>query len=253
MSRILYRGAAYADGRSDELQLGISILTDDGTIVWMGAVDEEPDPGTARIVDAGGATVVPSMVDAHSHITMPGGSHWIERGFDDVEELSRVAEDNARLLLASGVRWVRDVGSPRRPDADGRERAMAVQVRDAWSGRGRAAPYIRAAGTWIAAAGILPPGLTIEVDDADGLRRAALEQIADGADLVKLYLDGPDDDEAPWTPAEVAATVSAVHERGATVTAHATRLRSVEAGVAGLVDAIEHGFEIDEATAALMA
>ena len=253
MARVLYRGAAYADGRSAVLQLGISILTDDGFIVWMGATDDEPDPGTARIVDAGGATAVPSMVDAHSHITMPGGSHWIERGFDDVEELNRVAEDNARLLLSSGVRWVRDVGSPRRPDSDGRERAMAVQVRDAWSGRGRAAPYIRAAGTWIAAAGVLPPGLTIEVEDADGLRDAAIQQLAEGADLVKLYLDGPDADTAPWTPSEIAATVAAVHDAGARVTAHATRLRNVEAGVAGLVDAIEHGFEIDNATAALMA
>jgi imidazolonepropionase-like amidohydrolase len=253
MTRVLYRDAALADGRSDRLEVGVSILVDDETIVWMGPVDEDPDPGEARIVDAGGATAVPSMVDAHSHLTLPGGSHWIERGFDDVEELTRVAEENARLLLASGVRWVRDVGSPQRTNVEGNQRALALQVRDAWESRGRAVPYIRAAGTWISRSGALPDDLAIQVDDSDALRAAALQQLDDGADLIKLYLDGPDRDTAPWTVVEVAATVDAAHERGARVTAHATRLHGARIGAAAGVDALEHGFEIDAAAAALMA
>lgn len=253
MDRTLYRDAALTDARSPHLQVGVSVLVSDGAIEWMGPSDSEPDPGDARVVDAGGTTIIPSMVDAHSHLSMPGGSHWIDRGQDPRPELEQVAEENARLLLAAGVRWVRDVGSPRRPDPAGGERAMTIQMRNAWVGRGRDAPYIRAAGTWLTKSGALPAGLTVEAEDGEALVAAALGQLAEGADLIKLYLDGPDKDTAPWTVDEVGAVVSAVHARGAKVTAHATRLHGTRIGAEAGVDAIEHGFEIDADTAATMA
>jgi imidazolonepropionase-like amidohydrolase len=253
MPRTLYRDAAYTDARSDARTIGFSILVEDDVIAWMGSGGDEPDPLGTRVVDAGGTTIVPAMVDAHSHLSLPGGSHWIERGGDPTEELALVAEENARLLLAAGVRWVRDVGSPRRPDRAGGERAMTLQIRDAWHGRGREVPYIRAAGTWLTRAGALPPDLTVEADDADSLLEAALAQLDDGADLIKLYLDGPDQETPPWTTGEVAAVVAAVHERGAKVTAHATRLHGTRIGAEAGVDSIEHGFEIDENVARTMA
>ena len=89
-----------------------------------GPADDEPDPGPdAEVVDASGATIVPGLVDSHSHLTMPGGAHWIERGFDPPERLLEAAEHNARLQRAAGVRWARDVGSPIATDpVDGRAR-----------------------------------------------------------------------------------------------------------------------------------
>jgi imidazolonepropionase-like amidohydrolase len=192
------------------------------------------------------------MVDAHSHLTLPGGSHWIDRGFDPADELFEVAEENARLALASGVRWLRDVGSPMR-EVDGNARALALTVRDRWAKRGREVPYLRAAGTWIARSGVLPPGLAVEAADADALLSAAMRQLDDGADLVKLYLDGPDPDTSPWTAAETRRVVDAAHERGAKVTAHATRLSGSAVCAASGVDAIEHGFALDRQTAEVMA
>src|SRR5262249_13839149 len=38
------------------------------------------------------------MVDAHSHLTLPGGAHWIDRGFDDTRALLATAEHNGRLI-----------------------------------------------------------------------------------------------------------------------------------------------------------
>lgn len=100
-------------------------------------------------------------------------------------------DGRAARVIRAGVRWVRDVGSPRRADAgDGRERALALGLRDRWRGQ-PSYPYIRAAGTWLTKAGTLPGNLAIEVDDADGLLEAALAQLEDGADLVKLYSTGP--------------------------------------------------------------
>ena len=252
MPSTVYRDAAFADGRSPEPDLGVSIVVTDGVITWMGPSDGEPDPGDASIVDACGTTIVPGMVDAHSHVTMPGGAHWIDRGFDPADVLLAVAEDNAALAVGAGVRWMRDVGSPVR-DVDGTTRALALTVRDRWATRGREVPYLRAAGVWVSREGTLPEGLAAEVSDADGLLSAALRQLDDGADLVKLYLDGPDKEESPWTANEVARVVEAVHARGAKVTAHATRLPGARVCADAGVDAIEHGFELDAQIADTMA
>jgi imidazolonepropionase-like amidohydrolase len=184
---------------------------------------------------------------------MPGGARWIERGFDPPRRLLENAEDNGRLLTRAGVRWVRDVGGPAGEDPDtGRTRGLNLTVRDRWAAR-RDVPYLRAAGTWLTRRGSLPAGLTVEVDDADGLLRAAMQQLDDGADLVKLYLDGPDPDTSPWSTAEVERVVGAVHARGRPVTAHSGRLSGARVGARAGVDALEHGFELDEDVARRMA
>ena len=231
-----------ADGRSPHLRLGVSILVEDGRISWIRPTEDEgPRPAGCEYVDAGGTTIVPGLVDGHCHLTMPGGSHWIDRGHDPTGVLLAVAEANGEVAHRSGVRWARDVGSPRRVD-DGRERALSIGIRDRWRGR-RDRPYVRAAGTWLAA-GLLP-GLAVEVSDGDALLAAALGQLDDGADLVKLYLDGPDPHTAPWSADEVGRVAEAVHARGAKVTAHSTRLSGARVGAAAGIDSIEHGFELD--------
>jgi imidazolonepropionase-like amidohydrolase len=254
MARTLYRDAALADGTGPDLQLGVSILVDDDRIAWIRPSDDEADPGPdADIVDASGSTVVPGLVDSHSHLTLPGGAHWIDRGFDPPERLLAAAEHNARLLRQAGVRWARDVGSPVATDpVDGRTRALALGVRDRWAGR-REYPYVRAAGAWVTRVGSLPPGLGVEVQDGDGLVAAAMQQLDDGADLVKLYLDGPDPDTSPFTAGEVRAVVEAAHQRGARVTAHSGMLPGARVAAEAPVDSIEHGFQLDADTARAMA
>jgi imidazolonepropionase-like amidohydrolase len=244
----LYRGCAIVDHTSRSLAPEMAILVTDGRVGWLGPAEEAPDPGPGvEVVDAGGTTAVAGMVDAHSHLTLPGGSHWIDRAGDPTDRLLAVAEDNARLLGQAGVRWARDVGAPIR---DGR--ALSLTVRDRW--RGRAGyPYVRAAGCWLARTGSLPSGLPVEVNDGDGLLAAALGQLDAGADLVKLYMDGPDRDTSPFTAAEVRRTVEAVHARGATVTAHSSLLPGAQAAVAAGVDALEHGFRLEADVARAMA
>jgi imidazolonepropionase-like amidohydrolase len=248
----LYRDAALADGRSAVLRLGVSVLVADGQIVWIRPTDSEEDPGGAAVIEAGGATIVPGMVDCHSHLTLPGGSHWIERGSDAAEQLLQHAEHNAKLQTHAGVRWARDVGAPVGVDpVDGRMRALSLGLRDRWHGHADY-PYVRAAGTWVTRAGTLPTGLTVEAEDGDEMVRLALQQLDDGADLVKLYLDGPDPETAPWTANEVRRVVRATHERGAKVTAHAGRLSGTRVCAEASVDCIEHGFEIDGDSVRLM-
>jgi imidazolonepropionase-like amidohydrolase len=251
--RTLYRDAALADGRSATLQRGVSILVDAGVIRWIRPVDGEEDPGGTAVIDASGATIVPGMVDAHSHVTGPGGAHWIERFADAPERLLEYAEENGRLAFAAGVRWFRDVGSPVRADpTDGRERALAIGIRDRWQGRA-GYPTIRAAGSWVTRDGSLPAGLAVEARNADELLALALRQLDDGADLVKLYLDGPDAGVAPWSAAETRRVVDAIHERGARAAAHAGHVGGARVAAEAGVDSIEHGFMLDAGVAGTMA
>jgi imidazolonepropionase-like amidohydrolase len=101
--------------------------------------------------------------------------------------------------------------------------------------------------------GTLPRGLTAEARNADELLALAIGQLDDGADLVKLYLDGPDAGTSPWSVAEVRRVVEAVHGRGAKVTAHSGRLAGARVGAEAGVDAIEHGWELDASVARTMA
>ena len=250
---MLYRDGALADGRARSLQRNVSILVEDGLIAWMRPTGGEEDSAGATVVDCAGATFVPGMVDCHSHVTGPGGANWIERFNDPPAALAAAAEHNGRIGMAAGVRWMRDVGSPIGLDpVDGQERALALGVRDRWIGRPDR-PYLRAAGAWLFKTGVAPMNGAIEAANADELLAAANGQLDAGADLVKLYMDGPDVNVSPWTAAEVERVVEAVHARGARVAAHSGRLNGAREAVLGGVDSIEHGFDLDAAVAAEMA
>jgi imidazolonepropionase-like amidohydrolase len=246
MITTVYYSAAIADALSSDLLLDQTIHVVDGAIAWMGHDDEAPPPPEgARVIDASGATVVPGMVDAHSHAVLQGGAHWIDRIEDDTETLLTNAEENGSIAFQAGIRWFRDVGAPWR---DGE--VLSITVRERWRNR-RDRPYIRAAGSWIDKAGTIDP--TVTIDSRDELLAAVKKEIDGGADLVKLYVEGPDKETSTWSVGDVAAAVEMAAARGRTATAHATNLPSVRAAVLGGVDCVEHGTHIDADTAAHMA
>jgi imidazolonepropionase-like amidohydrolase len=253
-TEVLVVGASLADGTSDVLRRDVSLLVEGGRIagLWFdGAGPEGAGPGVP-VVDGSGATIVPGLVDSHAHLSLPGGAQWIDRGFDPSEELLATGEDNGELMVRAGIRWARDVGAPRRPDADGRDRALSLVLRDRWAGA-HDRPYVRAAGTWLSRTGSLPHGLAIEVEHGADLVPAVAQQLDDGADLVKLYLDGPDPDTAPFSADEVGAAVALAHGRGATVAAHSGTLPGARVGAEAGIDSLEHGFTLDSDAAAALA
>jgi imidazolonepropionase-like amidohydrolase len=246
MSSTTYRSAAIADAQSDQLSLDATLHVTDGVIEWMGPDDDAPEPPQgARVIDSSGATVVPGMVDAHSHTVLQGGAHWIDRIEDDTDTLLTTAEENGAAAYRAGIRWFRDVGAPWR---DGE--VVSITVRDRWAGR-TDRPYIRAAGSWIDKVGTVDP--TVIIEDQEQLAAAVHREIDGGADLVKLYVEGPDIETSTWTVDDVALAVDIAKGRGVTATAHATNLPSVRAAVLGGVDCIEHGSHIDEDIAEQMA
>ena len=244
-NRLLIPELAFADGTSPSLQLDMAIIVQDAHIAWLGPT-EEADPAGAEVLDGSGATLVPALVDCHSHLSGPGGAHWIERFSDPPERLRSVARDNARRLVQAGVLWARDVGAP---SVSGR--AVNVEIRDELRDQ-VGQPYIRAAGTWLAKTGYLP--VTIEVDSGQALLEAAMAQLDRGSDFVKIMLDSPGGGQsAPFSVDEVARVVQAVHARGHRITAHATILDGARVGAQAGVDSLEHGFWLDDSVARTMA
>jgi imidazolonepropionase-like amidohydrolase len=252
--RVAVAGAVLADGTTERVR-PVTVLVEDDRIagLWVDGDGPDPEDLDVPVIDGSGSTVVPAMVDCHAHLSMPGGAQWVERGrVDPTDELLTVGEENGEAMVRAGIRWARDVGAPRRPDADGRERALSLVLRDRWVGA-KERPYVRAAGTWIGLDGALPPGLAVELEHGADLVDAVSRQLDDGADLVKLYLDGPDAETAPFSVEEVRAAVAAAHERGARVAAHSGVLPGARVGAAAAVDSIEHGFVLDEDTATTLA
>ncbi len=243
MPRLVLHDAALADGTSATLRTGVSLAIEDGKIAWI-RPNDSADTARAEIIDAGGATIVPAMIDCHSHLTMQGGSHWIQRGGDPPAVLRQVARDNAKRLAQAGVLWARDVGAP---SADGVP--LTIAVREEHKGKS-GVPYMRVAGTWIGASGY--PDMWVTTDSA-GLKNAALAQLALGTDLVKLYMDAPGGvRESPFTVDAVKETVAAVHAKGAKVAAHSGYFDGARVAAEGGVDSIEHGMELDDEIARIM-
>jgi imidazolonepropionase-like amidohydrolase len=254
--RVLFRGASIADGRSSTLQIGRSVLTDGGRIAWIRPTDGEENPGPSdglEIVDARGLTIVPGLVDAHCHLTSPGGPNWLDYFRDPPSKLLQTAERNGELAREVGTAWLREAGSPTVVDpVDGRNRALALGIRDRWVGRADR-PRVRSGGTWIAPPNVMDKGVAVVVRNTNEMVAAALRQLQQGADLVKLYVQAANSTDSPWTAAQIRRVVDAVHARGAIVTAHAMRLGPARAAVLGGVDAIEHGFRLDADVCAEMA
>ena len=243
MIRTILHDAAIADGSSDSLRLGVSLAIADGKIEAI-APNGELDQAGATVVDAGGAVIVPGMVDCHSHLTMQGGSHWIARGDDPPAVLRQVARENAKRLVQAGVLWARDVGAP---SAGGRP--ISLDVRDELGGK-PGNPYIRVAGTWIGKTGY--PSLWVTTDD-DGLKDAALGQLDLGTDLVKIYMDAPGGvKDSPFSVGAMKAMAAAVHARGARVACHSGYLDGARVAAEAGVDSIEHGMELDDDVARTM-
>jgi len=234
--------------RGEPVFLAIS----DGRIAEVGPVAGDPPP---RVVDVGGRTILPGLIDAHVHLSSdvdrsPGFGPPAQLKGEDPRphELGWfVLANTARAVLHAGITTVRDVGSYD-DEAIVLRRAVELGLVEG--------PRILSCGRIISATapgGALFGTMYREADGPDEMRKAVREQIRRGADYVKLMATGArsvvreDPEPAQMTREEIRAVVDEAHRMGLRVAAHAEGLDGARLAVEEGVDTIEHGLSLHRA------
>jgi imidazolonepropionase-like amidohydrolase len=221
-------------------------------------VDIEPHaPKDAKFIDLSHSTVLPGLIDCHTHIMarIPNGPDGYTLNLATKSQAFRALEGayDARITLRAGFTTVRDVENEGSGYAD-------VALRDAINQGLAEGPRMQVATRAIAAVGQYNPfGVSPDLIDfptgaemvsgVEEARRAAREQIGHGADLIKVYADW---DHPTLTTEEMRVVVEEAHKEGRKVAAHAYTREGISNALNAGVDSIEHGDNADRATLELM-
>lgn len=214
-------------------------------------------PSGMRRLDLSQLTAIPGMIDAHTHITFAwdntsGLTPWQFLGATPVPTLLFYAQDNALKSLESGVTTLRDLS------ANG---YLNIQMRNLIAAGRIKGPRVLAAGYGLHATSHAPqPGFSAprggRVDGVTEMMRAVREQIAAGADWIKLFgSTGSASDTTgiqTFTYAEIKAAVDLAHQMGKRVAFHSYGPDAARDGVRAGVDSIEHAVGLDKTTMKLM-
>jgi len=245
---ILLRGAQLFDGVA--VHAGWDVLVEGDHIAAVGP--HLAAPAGARVIELPGDTVMPGMIEGHSHMFL---HPYNETSWDDQVLHEPLAVRTARAIvhardtLMAGFTSARDLGTEGAGFAD-------VGLKQAIDQGIVPGPRMMVATKAIVAEGAygpkgFEPGLKIpqgaqEVSGADEMQRAARDQIAAGADVVKMYADYhylPKEPSRPTlTQAELNAGAAAAHDAGRIAAVHTVTPEGMRRAIAAGVDTIEHGY-----------
>ena len=255
MTRTFLTGARLFDGTGGAVVPGALVVVDGARVAFAGAATalDAPRPGPGdRVVDLPDHTLLPGLHNVHVHLGLK--RPFPERRIDPYPEGYRVLLCYRRALeaLLGGTTTLRCLGEPHGAD---------IQVRDAIARGMLPGPRILSAGHALTATGghWHESVATVEGDGPVEMRRLAREQLRAGADLVKVMATGglasPRERLADrqLTADEIAAAVDVAHTAGRRVASHTAASDAIRACVRLGVNSIEHGYSLDDETAALMA
>lgn len=244
----------------EDIHEGWRVRVEDGEITGAG---ESVDETGAELIALPGETLLPGLIDLHSHLFLHpyDETSWNDQVLvESVAERSVRAGKHAEATLQAGFTTLRDLGSEGAGFADiGVKQALEKGVIEG--------PRLYVAGPAIVATGSYGPkgfreGVTVplgaaEADGHDGLIREVRRQIGGGADWVKVYADyrwGPDGDTRPtFSEDELRLIVETAASSGRPVAAHAASDEAIRRAVLAGVKTIEHGYEASPETLRLMA
>jgi imidazolonepropionase-like amidohydrolase len=249
------------DGRSDVLQKPGRVVIDGGKIIGVGP--KAAAPADAETIALGDATLVPGLMDAHTHLSEEMSEDWKQDELDffkkPIPQFAIEASVFARRTLEAGFTTVRDLGSAELIDIGLRN---AINVGKVPGPRILASvKAISARGGHCDPTGGYRPGLMKEPDTTEGvangpdeIRAAVRYNCKHGADVIKVCASGGvlslnDKVDSPQlTQAELDALVDEAHALGRKAAAHAHGNEAIKRAVRAGIDSIEHGtFADDEA------
>ena len=239
------------DGES--MRTGWSVVVRGDRIEAAGPAASLSVPAGARTIALKGTTLMPGLIEGHSHLLLHPYNEtvWNDQVLREPLAL-RVARavNHAKATLMAGITTVRDLGTEGAAYAD-------VGLRQAINEGIIPGPRMLVAGPAMVVTGsYAPKGFAPEVtvpqgaDEADGLDgvvRVARNQIAHGVDFIKIYADyrwGPNGETRPgFTLGEIQRIVEAANSSGRPVVAHASSVEGMRRAIMGGVETIEHGDE----------
>lgn len=208
----------------------------------------------ARIVDGGGGTLMPGLIESHTHLSIDNTDDLLKIGMVPPEETTLIAARNAKFYLDCGITSCLSAAAAR-PRVD-------VVIRNAINRKELPGPRLLAASPWLTVTGGLGDmrtlhmphlsSMAIVADGPDEFRRLTREMIREGVDIVKLVISG--DTFVPHAPshstvmseAEVAAAAEVVHAHGKRMSAHARSADAVKLCVRHGVKVIYHANFLDD-------
>jgi len=253
---IVIRAGRLLDVKTGKTLTNQTIVIQGDKIASVGA--DAQIPAGAQVIDLSNATVLPGLIDAHTHLTMNPNFGYSMLA-NSVARQALIGAHNARVTLEAGFTTVRNVGAFNYSD---------VALRDAINAGDVPGPRMLVSGPPLSITGghcdnnLLPfedhatnPGVA---DGVEAVQHKTREIIKYGADLIKICATGGvlshgDNPQASqYTLEEMKAIVADAHRLGRKVAAHAHGAQGIVWASEAGVDSIEHGSYIDDAGIAEM-
>jgi imidazolonepropionase-like amidohydrolase len=248
---VLLKPARVFDGTGQAAQAGVVVLVQNGRIAAVGPAATVKVPADATVIELPGTTLMPGMIDLHSHVLLHpyNEATWNDQVLKEPLGL-RVARATVHMqrTLRAGFTTLRDLGTEGAADADvGLKKAVEQGIIDG--------PRLVVTTRAIVMRGSYGPGgFAPEVDVPQGaeeaagpeeLSRVVRDQIRRGADWIKIYADyrwGAGGTARPaFTQSELNLVVEIAESSGRHVVAHATTPEGMRRAILAGVKTIDHG------------
>ncbi|HWJ46290.1 MAG TPA: amidohydrolase family protein [Candidatus Udaeobacter sp.] len=256
--RVAVHAGHMLDVKSGKMLADQTILIEAGKIVSSGASADAKIPSDAERIELPDATVLPGLIDAHTHLTMDPKFGY-ESLATSIPREALIGAKNARATLLAGFTTVRNVGAREYSD---------VALRDAVNAGDVPGPRMLVSGPALSITGghcdnnMLPfeyhaTGGGV-ADGIAAVQHKVRENIKYGSDLIKVCATGgvlslgDNPQHSQFTLEEMKAIVADAHRLGRKVAAHAHGAEGIRWAAEAGVDSIEHGSYIDDAGIAAM-